>query len=238
MGPGFHARIEKEKFSSLYPHVLFPDQPSRASFHDLVQWSLQEIKNLHQKTGAPIALLGHSFGAHILAEAAPQVPEMIAEVRILNSAYDPFQSFIHLEEYLLGAQARGGSHWQAQSPAEKMNLIFTLAPHPGLADSYWRDPAKRQAYEALAAHHPALDVESFVAAFSDFLVRQKDLKKKTWDGPTRIFYSPEDHLIRDFATVAAWKNLFPRSQFATLTGGHHALFEIETLPVNFFAEIS
>ena len=105
MGPGLHSRIEAQKFSDLFPHVAFLDQPQGKSFAELVDWTCEVIEAQFSLTKKPLVLLGHSFGGHLIAAAVSQLgskaSSRVAEIKLMNSAFDPFDCFANLQKYLL-----------------------------------------------------------------------------------------------------------------------------------------
>lgn len=235
MGPGFHAKIEAVRFSAKYPHVSFLDQPTGVGFAELIGWAENAIREQHKISQRPLSLLGHSFGAQVIAHTLPRVADIVCEVRLLNSAFDSFDCFAHLEMTLLPATARGPQYWKTQSVEAKMNMIFQLVQSPGFAAAYWCNSAAQAEYEKMAESFPALDVNSFVEVFTDYLQMQVSPLKNNWPGKVEIFYSPGDNLIHSLETVAGWTSFFPKAQFREIPRvGHYGLFESSELAENFF----
>jgi len=237
MGPGFHARIEAQKFSATYPHVRFLDQPQDVTFAQLIDWACVEIKNLFQENNAPIKLLGHSFGGQLIAGALPRVHQYVSEVRLLNSAYDSFSCFVHLGKALGIDQAQGFSQNAKNSIEDKMNLIFQVAQHPQFAEVYWKSSSAMSAYAQLSASHPTLDLQTFVKAFSSYLQEPPPKKTDHWGGAAKIYYSLDDVLVHDMNSVSPWKSVFSNVQFSELPGlGHYAHFESGEAAAKFFKD--
>jgi pimeloyl-ACP methyl ester carboxylesterase len=228
MGPGFHAGPERLQFSAQFPWVEFLDQPQEASFEELVLWGEKVIRD--QEEGPPLILLGHSFGCHIISELIPSFGRKVCEVRFLNSAFDPFEHFVNLQNRLLPAKATSVGAWAEASVAQKMQLIFQVAGHSDLASCYWVRDQARNDYVRRASEMPALNVASFVHAFQQFLTLQRKLKQHQWPGRVEIFFSPQDSLLNGKASVAAWNQIFPKAEFHEFEQlGHYAHFESASL---------
>jgi pimeloyl-ACP methyl ester carboxylesterase len=235
MGPGLHSRIEAQQFSNLYPHVAFLDQPSGCNFLQLKDWAIDVVKEQHRILQKPLTLLGHSFGAQLIAAALPSVGSLVSEVRFYGSAADPFDCFVNLEEILNPADAFKSAHWKTQSPEDKMNLIFKLAQNPGMTAAYWCDPQAQAHYDGMSAQHPPLNIGDFVHVFTDFLGNQSTLATPPWSGKAVIYYSAADNLICNVETVEPWKKIFPKANLVEIPAiGHYGLFESNSLAANFF----
>lgn len=236
MGPGFHAKIEAQEFSQRHPQVAFLDQPQNVSLQNLYAWAENEIRAQYTASQKPLYLLGHSFGGQIIAAVLPRVSDMVAEVRLLNTAANSFQSFAHLRHLLLG-DATTPEQWQLKSPEEKMNAILEVAQHPQFGEVYWRNPQARAHYQQLASHYPGLNIEAFIRVFNDYLAldTQNALRGFSWRGPAHIYYSLQDPLITDFKTVEPWKNVFLQAQFKEVPHtGHYSHFELPSFADEFF----
>ncbi len=239
MGPGFHSQNEALWFAKKFPHVAFLDQPPHLLFSELVAWAVQQIQNLSRGAEKSVTLLGHSFGAQIIAGSLAQAGHLIAEVRLLNSAFDPFECFCNLEAALEPSTAQGIQFWRPRPLAEKLNLILRLSQHPQFAELYWLDSGARQKYENLSAQTPVLDPRNFMKTFANFLEAQKRLQFTPWQGSCKIYYSSCDKLIRAPEAIAPWLQIFPQAQLIEVEPvGHHALFERESVAELFFEKRS
>ena len=236
MGPGFHAKIEAQEFSQRHPHVAFLNQPQDLNLKDLHAWAENEVRAQYAVTQKPLQLLGHSFGGQIIAAILPGIADLVSEVRLMNTAGDSFQSFAHLRHLLL-ADATTPAEWLQRSPEEKMNAILEVAGHPQFGDVYWKDPKAQAHYQQIANGYPGLNIEAFIRIFSEYLAvdPQKTLQSFVWQGPAHIYYSLQDPLITDFATVESWKSMFPNAQFHQISNtGHYSHFEQPSFADEFF----
>lgn len=234
MGPGFHARIEAQTFSGPYPHVAFLDQPLNVDFVELGAWAKKEIERFFSLTKSPVTICAHSFGAHVFLDALSSIPEMIGEVRLLNSAYDPFDCFANLQSYF-EPQAPGRKYWKTRDPSEKMQLIFQLVQNPNMPDAYWVNQRAYETYRSVSRSLAPLDTSTFIKVFSQFLSLQATRSTPEWKGRVRLLYSLEDKLLQDFEVVAPWVKIFPQLQYTKFDGvGHQAHFESTEVAQLFF----
>jgi len=235
MGPGLHSRIEAQKFSDLFPHIAFLDQPQGMGFAELVDWTCEAVKAQYALTQKPLVLLGHSFGGQLIAAALPRLGSMVKEVRLVNSAFDPFDCFANLQTHLAPEIAKGSGFWKDRTTDEKLGLIYSIAEHPKMAEAYWHNSTHQQSYQKLSQPHPALNIGSFVKVFTEFLNEKPHLKNAPWAGPVTIYYSVADNLIRNSATVEGWLQTFPGAKFLEVKNvGHYGLFESAELAAQFF----
>lgn len=228
MGPGFHSRIETEVFGATYPHVAFLDQPTDLNFVELVSWAQKQIRAHYQARQKPLVLVGHSFGTQILVAALQGVKDCIGEIRLLNSPLDSFDCFANLESHLVPDQALGRDAWKTHSSADKIHLILKLSSIPGFTNSYWKKSDAQKDYEQRALRHPALNLDTFLRVYTEYLQRGPLPASTLWRGPVQIIYSAEDVLVQDYACVQAWSEVFPQARFVAIPGcGHYAHFEEE-----------
>ncbi|HEY8271246.1 MAG TPA: alpha/beta fold hydrolase [Pseudobdellovibrionaceae bacterium] len=237
MGPGFHAKIEALQFSSKHPRVAFLDQPLNATFSELTDWACEVIRKYAQNHTGKVKLLGHSFGGQVIAAAMPSIGDLVSEIRFLNSAYDSFDCFVNLENTLEPQNLKPLQYWKAKSLEEKMSLIFHISQLPQFSSTYWRNVEARNTYEKISTSYPPVDIDSFVKAFSDYLQRPQSKRKDIWKGPTKIYYSCSDNLIKSFKVISPWKESFPNAHFIEVFNiGHHGLFESPQLADDFFKD--
>lgn len=228
MGPGFHSQVEAEFFGARHQHVIFLDQPQNCNFQELVVWAQNQIKSQYDKAGQKLTLLGHSFGSQIIAAALPAIGECVKEIRMMNSAYDSFDSFVALEMELFPQTAGTFDYWRTRSPEEKMILILKLASDPRFSSVYWQNTKARAAYELIAMTKPGLNISTFLKIFKEYLNHPKPSSQ--WEGPVKAFYSLQDSMIRNVEIVSAWKNIYPNLELIEIPEcGHYLHFE--DLPV-------
>lgn len=233
MGPGLHAQMEAAEFGSLFPHVLFVDQPLNMGFADLKYWAQDLIRTQHSLTQSKLTLLGHSFGSQIAAAALPGVQELIEEVRYLNSPFYSFSSFTSLEEEMFPESALGFAEWNQKTVDEKMVLIFKLSADLRLTSQYWRCPKTRARHEAQSASKPPLNISSFLKAYLEYL--NTPAPNISWPGKVKIMYSIDDALVRNRASVEEWRKIYPNADYTEFsTGGHYLHFENSDVAQNFF----
>lgn len=221
MGPGFHAQIERTLFEGKYPHVLFVDQPYNLSYSELCSWAERLIEEQFKKTNCQLTLLGHSFGAQVVAGAMKGISNLVNEVRILNSPYQSLDAFISLEAELFPDSAQGKDYWHSKTVDEKMLLIFKVGSDLKLNSFYWRCDKSRSVFEGIAASQPTLNVSSFLKVYMDYL--SSPTQDFIWQGSTKILFSKQDALIADPAMVENWKSVFPNAVITAYEEGGHYL---------------
>lgn len=233
MGPGLHSQIEATQFESLFPHVLFIDQPLNLGFADLKYWAQDIIRAQHAITKSKLTLLGHSFGSQVAAAALPGVQDLIEEVRFLNSPFHSFSSFTSLEEEMFPESALGFDRWKEKSVDEKMVLIFKLSADLRLTSHYWRCSETRIRHEALSTTKPALNISSFLKVYMEYLNTPEP--NVSWPGKATILYSVDDALVRSRQSVDGWRNIYPNVNYMEFTnGGHYLHFENSDVAQIFF----
>lgn len=221
MGPGLHAQIERSLFEKTYPHVLFADQPYDQNFGDICIWAQNLIKETFHKSGSKITLLGHSFGAQILANSMGPISHMIEEVRILNSPFHSLDAFISLEQELYPQTALGRDYWHQRSLDEKMHLLFKVGSDPKINSFYWRCNRSRVLYETVSVGKPGLNISSFLKVYMDYL--GKAHSPILWEGRVSIRHSAKDALIATQEMVEGWKSVFPKADGMIYPDGGHYL---------------
>lgn len=246
MGPGFHARVEKEVLGSKFPWIDFWDQPSTVpqtkAFLYLVEESLKKLRLVSENNGKkPVVLIGHSFGGQLAKYLVEREPQMVASILLINSAFDPYQSFVFLAEALSKSNlcsseikeklmraanmARGKREW-----ANLAQLLGVIAGIENFYDLYWCDKSKFKDYVGVAIKHPPLDLTVFMAILGDFVTNYDPYKfKNVWQGPVQLKWSRGDVLGGGSSeSYADWIKVFPSAQVEEVPlCGHFAHFELD-----------
>lgn len=239
MGPGFHAKIENQFFAKTYPSILFWNQPLTTSFEDLTNATLHKIEEIHNSLKKPVNLYAHSFGGQLALYAVLHRPELIGNIKMLNSAFDPFECFLNLSDL----DEENKNKLKNSTTQEKMQLIFSLASQQDFSNLYWKSIQKKQEYEQLAIQYENLDVATFAQVFTSFLdskhyhkLISKTLSLSTsWNNSLTILRSLEDNLIKKPADCDDWKTLFKSANIVNiLNSGHYSLFDNTETPDLFF----
>lgn len=241
MGPGFHSQVEKLKFAKFYPDVMFWDQPKSKDFSSLCSAAEEIVEKLSEQDGQPISLRAHSFGAQIALHLLQSIPEKIASLVVLNSAYDPFECFLNLWE----GSSIEKNEVRKLPTSEKMSFIFEVASRPDFASRYWHSNAKMQEYIQLADRFPKIDLAEFTKIFSSFLevTRNRNFEKlksrlSTWKNPVTIIECIDDQLIQNSNDLGKWPEMFPQAKtYRVSNSGHYALFEDESLGALFWGTL-
>lgn len=239
MGPGFHAKIENQFFAKAHPHIVFWDQPLVNSFEDLTKATLHKIEEIYSSSKAPVNLYAHSFGGQLALYAVLNKPEIIGNIKMLNSAFDPFECFLNLSELEENTKIK----IRNSATSEKMQLIFSLASRQDFPNLYWKSLQKKEQYDLAASHFTNLDVTTFAQVFSSFLDSKyynKLLNKglnlpSSWNKSVTILRSVEDNLIKKASDCDNWKTIFKSANIVDiLNSGHYSLFDSPETPDLFF----
>lgn len=239
MGPGFHAKIENQFFAKTHPHIAFWNQPLTTSFEELTNATLHKIEEIYKVSKSPVDLYTHSFGGQLALCALLNKPKIIGKIKMLNSAFDPFECFLNLSD--LDEESK--TKLRSSETSEKMQLIFTLASKQDFSNLYWKSLQKKQQYDQAAANYENLDVTTFAQVFSSFLDSQyyKKLVNKelqlpvAWNNPVTILRSVDDNLIKKPSDCDDWKTLFKAANIVNiLNSGHYSLFDNSEAPTLFF----
>lgn len=240
MGPGFHSKIESQFFAKNHPHIVFWNQPLTTSFEDLTNATLHKIEEIYNSSKTPVNLYAHSFGGQLALYAVLNNPELIGKIKMLNSAFDPFECFLNLSDLDEDIKTK----IRSSSTSEKMQLIFTLASRQDFSNMYWKSLQKKQQYDQAAANYENLDVTTFAQVFSSFLDSQyyKKLVNKelqipaAWNKPMTVLRSVEDNLIKKPSDCDNWKTLFKSANIVNiLNSGHYSLFDNPETSALFFS---
>ena len=223
MGPAFHACVERIYFEEAYAKVLFWDQPLVSSYEELLQVAAEKVLECSANLQAPLVLLGHSFGAQIVADILPLVGHRVREVRLLNSPFRSLSVFEAIYETLF--PERGGQAWQGLPFANIQALILEAATHADFDKLYWRHEQRRKDYHEISVRLPPLSVPHFLQIYQSFYERQARPVLKGWSGAMEIFYSVDDYLLKHFSE-SDWAHFYPACRIHVLRGsGHHSHLE-------------
>ncbi|MBL7542925.1 MAG: alpha/beta hydrolase [Bdellovibrionaceae bacterium] len=234
MGPGFHAQIEGELFSTAHPDVIFWSQPKVSSFALLRSEVEAFVSSLPSEK---IDLIAHSFGAQLVLGLMQKLPQKIGRITLLNSAVDPFECFLNLGLQLRIVTPAQLRDIRAGDVAKKMEYIFKVATMPGFDDHYWYSGQKKKDFAEIFARFPQLDVGVFAEIFSDYLRSRIQFLDsiKPWDKSVEIYTSENDNLLDFEKDVFPWKQFFPKARWVMLkNSGHYALFEDKALSATVF----
>lgn len=239
MGPGYHAKIEKQFFSQKHPDILFWDQPQTQSFDELTSETLQKIEEIYNNSNTPVSLYAHSFGGQLAFYSLLKKPELIGKIVMLNSAADPFECFLNLSD----ADEATKAAIRKSTTSEKMQLLFSVAGRADFADLYWNSKEKKQKYDEVAKNFEELNTNTFVQVFSSFLESEyyKNLLSKkvavpaSWNKSVIIFRSTEDKLISKPSDCESWLTLLPSAKMIDIkNSGHYSLFDSSETAELFF----
>ena len=223
MGPALHAGVERHFLANEYSEVLFWDQPLVSSYEELLKASTEKVLACADETKEPLVLLGHSFGAQIIADILPLVGHRVREVRLLNSPFRCLSVFESIYETLF--PERGVQHWDGSPFANIQALLLEAAIHPEFDKLYWLSEQKRKAYQEVLSHMAPLSVPHFLDIFRSLYERKARPSLTDWNGKMEIFYSVDDHLLKHFSRTD-WERFYPACQIHILRGsGHHSHLE-------------
>lgn len=226
MGPGFNCEIEKELFSEHFPEVEFWSQPPCESMEELTGRSTEQVARLFETSGEAITLICHSFGGAIAKQILQARPELVKDLVLINSAFDPFECFINLAPH---AGVALPSNIRTASIEEKINFIIALASAPNLNELYWFSKEKMEAFAPVFAKHPQLNIDTFLKVFPDFLAQTQDFKISKWNGNVSIFFSEQDRLLNRVKDIEPWLDVFPQAKLHAFANcGHYLHFDSTT----------
>lgn len=240
-GPGLSVAIERTRF----PHaeqVHWWQQPPAAPcaqrpYLDLLEAALAELRNVARAHGAPLTVVGSSFGAHLATHLAGHAPELVARVVLLAPTYNPEQAALRLARHALALNA---GHADAGKVADAL-AAYDAAPGrarfwevfgvlqllPGVPSLYFGPQAGDAPLHFLdVLQQPgAFDGPSSVAISDDFAAGFQAPGRSAFSGPVSVLFGRHDPMIDAQQDEALWRAVFPQATFRLVDSGHFPLLE-------------
>ncbi|RAR59203.1 pimeloyl-ACP methyl ester carboxylesterase [Paraburkholderia unamae] len=241
-GPGLSSFAERELYGRTLA-IHWWDQPRSVvmfthPFGALVEAAEDEVKTLVRATGAPVDLVAHSFGAHIVLRLISRMPDEIGNVWLIAPIHDIGAAFVRLAtrllqhspslEQLLAALL----DFKAQRDhARFARLSAQVMSFANFFDLYWsaRADARRVWYLDLIARHSVVDANAFEVILRDFWAEAPVSLPlpATSAGPkaVQVVFGRDDPSIELEAERAAWLRLFPLATCTEISAGHFVHLE-------------
>lgn len=251
MGPGYNSFVERRLLGPHLATVEFWDQPYQQKPHQafsrLVEATLEKVMDMYKAKGSsPIAIVTHSFGAHIATEIIRKHPELVNRINLISPNYDLRKSFVNLARNVLTASdiipepVAEGLKLKLKlklkslaSPISKddfWEIINVLLKYPNYFKLYWASEEAMNQFLLIAKEAPEIHLESFINVSNDFLDRYQDreLVPVAWNGHVSVFFGQQDPMINMEAEKAIWRSIYPQAQIEVIENISHNLhFEIE-----------
>lgn len=237
-GPGLSAGIERLWFGDRLP-IVWWDQPAVPAgapdpFGQLVAAATARVRALAEESGAPVALVAHSFGGRIAYALARAVPELVADITLLGCAAEVFPQFfrlfarmtqLHASPALADAIAAAQTHLDLRS-FEAMVLV--AAAHPAYPAVYF-GPGSAAALDRFLALLPQvrfLDAPTFLAVLGGLFDAPALAPAAGFTGEVTLLLGRHDPLLVPEQDIAAWRAAFPRLHARVVDCGHIVHLEL------------
>lgn len=238
-GPGGCCEVERKWFGDSLP-VVWWDQPAfrqddARAWPALVEAAAAELKT-HAHPGKPVSLIGHSFGGQLALELSHQLPSLVSDITLLNAAEYPPRAFVSLASRMIQRGLGGEGLAQALEAAQNRlsaetfwPLLGEITAVPDFMSLYW-GPASgpcREKFFSLATPAKIIDLPSFTAVMTSYLVTPRPRTPSPFPGSVRMITGAHDPLMDASTEIKAWKAHFPRLAEKSVSCGHFTQFEAD-----------
>ena len=246
-GPGGTAHFERLHFSSVTQTkgVHWWDQPTilngnpEVGLQLLLRACAIELSTLYESTGAPIPILGHSFGGWLGIFLAMNHPEMISSLTLLGTATHPVDGYINLGNHLLKSHPDRLVLRDAITEFERLpnsivtfgTLVQNMMELPKFQDQYWalRSQSIKEKFFEEGAKTTPLHPPSFFKVMEDSF--RSGFPDRTLFVPksvkTRILLGREDPFLRNPESEWIWKKRVPHAEVEWVDSGHFVHLETD-----------